>query len=341
MNDQIIFFFSALGAFNGLLLSVYFALSKKKQFSNYFLSLLLLTISIRIIKSIFFYYNPDLANIFIQIGLSACLLIGPLLYLYLRCHNTQKTNGWMINTIPFLIIITVLGIMFPFDESLSVWRNYILRGIYLVWLSYMIYSFRYVKPSFQKLLKRTEPTKNTDIWLVSIYLGVGLIWLAYVTCSFTSYIVGALSFSFALYLIVLLFIFRNQKNTSFFEEKERYKNKSLDSTTLSLLKQKVSEIKEKELYLQNGFTLSSAADQLKVSKHNLSHYLNEKIGKSFSVFVSELRIEKAKELLSSPSPYTIESIGYECGFNSKSTFFTTFKKITGQTPSDFKKSHEK
>ena len=91
--NQIIFFFSALGAFNGFLLSLYFALvAKKRKFSNYFLAFLLLVLSIRIIKSVFFYFNRDLSNIFIQIGLSACTLIGQFLFLYIYLRITVTLN---------------------------------------------------------------------------------------------------------------------------------------------------------------------------------------------------------------------------------------------------------
>jgi len=85
-------------------------------------------------------------------------------------------------------------------------------------------------------------------------------------------------------------------------------------------------------------TLIDIAKELDVTQHNLSQFLNNNYGKSFSLFINELRIEKAKKLLLIPNPYTIETIGYESGFNSKSTFYTTFKKITGQTPSEYQKS---
>jgi AraC-like DNA-binding protein len=61
------------------------------------------------------------------------------------------------------------------------------------------------------------------------------------------------------------------------------------------------------------------------------------LGKSFTNLINEYRIEKAKELLETENNFTVEGIGYESGFNSKSTFFTTFKKITGKTPTEYQK----
>src|SRR5690606_11490895 len=104
-----LFFFSALGAFNGFLLSLYFAVNaKKKFFTNYFLSLLMLVLSVRIMKSVFFYFNPNLSNVFIQIGLSACILIGPFLYLYLKSYAEEKPN-WAKHVFPYLIVMSCLG----------------------------------------------------------------------------------------------------------------------------------------------------------------------------------------------------------------------------------------
>lgn len=338
MTNQMLFFFSALGAFNGFMIAVYFAINaNKKKFSNYFLAFLLLMLSIRIIKSVFFYFNPALSNIFIQLGLSACILIGPFLYLYIKSQLSNETIKWSIHTLPYVIGITVLGLIYPYVEHKEVWSRWIVKGIYLQWLIYIASSIKYILPIFNKL-KKQENLKNIDIWLLSIYIGVAIIWLAYFTVAYTSYIVGALSFTFILYLIILLLVFKNKHSTSFFDEKERYKNKELDVNTIEEIKQKIVLIKDKELFLNPNLTLDETAKELKTSKHLLSQYLNERLGKSFTNFINEHRIEKAKQLLNSQSNYTIEGLGYDSGFNSKSTFFTTFKKITGKTPSEYQKS---
>jgi AraC-like DNA-binding protein len=337
-DNQIIFFFSALGAFNGFLLSLYFALiAEKRKFSNYFLALLLLMLSIRIIKSVFFYFNPELSNIFIQIGLSACILIGPFLFLYLKTHSYKNKVNWKIHIISFLIGITILGVFYPYTEHRTIWSKWIVKGIYIQWFIYVLLSFRFIKPIISKL-KIQERLKNIDVWLLSIYFGVVFIWLAYSIGAYTSYIVGALSFSFVLYLIILLIIFKNSKTSIFFEEKDKYQNKIIEKGLLDRIVNGMPKIIEKELFLDPNITLKEVAIELGIPKHILSQYLNEKLGKSFSTYINELRIEKAKEFLQTKMNFTIESVGYESGFNSKSTFFTAFKKVTGQTPSEYQKS---
>lgn len=340
-SEQFLFFFSALGAFNGLLLSIYFAIhAKKKIFTNYFLSLLLLVLSIRIIKSVFFYFNPQLANIFIQIGLSACLLIGPFLYLYLKSYAEEKEVNWAKHVIPYVAVISILGFFYPYVENRALWGNWIVKAIYAQWFVYIILSIKSLQPIIRKI-KNRESLRKIDIWVMSIYVGISLIWLAYTTSDFTSYIVGALSFTFILYVIVLLLIFRNSYETGFFQEKERYKNKEIDQDTLAIIGQKLPIIIEKELYLNPNFTLEEAAKELKVTKHLLSQYVNEILGKSFSNLVKEYRVEKAKKLLETEKNYTIESLGYDSGFSSKSTFFTAFKKTTGLTPAEYQKLYSK
>lgn len=336
-----LFFFSALGAFNGFLLSLYFAINaKKKVFTNYFLSLLLLVLSIRIAKSVFFYFNPNLSNIFIQIGLSACILIGPFLFLYLKSYTTYKKQSWTKHVIPYLAVMTILGYYHPYHKDIPLWTSWILKTIYLQWLIYIILSFKYIQPLIRKIREK-EILKRIDVWLLSIYLGVAITWLAYTTAAYTSYIVGALSFTFILYLIVLLLIFRNSSESTFFNEKEKYKNKEMDKETQNLISLKLSIIIENELFLNPNFSLEEAARTLKITKHLLSQYINEILGKSFSNLIKEYRIDKAKRLLETEKNYTIESLGYDSGFNSKSTFFTAFKKVTGLTPAEYQKMHSK
>ncbi len=67
--------------------------------------------------------------------------------------------------------------------------------------------------------------------------------------------------------------------------------------------------------------------------------INDKYGVSFSDFINKCRVEAFIACLNDPrfAHYTLHGLALEVGFNSKSAFNAAFKKITGKTPSAFKK----
>ena len=98
---------------------------------------------------------------------------------------------------------------------------------------------------------------------------------------------------------------------------------------------------ENRKFLDNRLTLDYISETLSISKGHLSRIINSELGISFPDYVNTLRVEEVKSYLQNPdfSNYTILAIGLEAGFNSKSTFNNAFKKITGTTPSQFKKEY--
>jgi AraC-like DNA-binding protein len=342
VKQQAIFLISALGGINGLFLSFYFAfVSKKAVKANYFLAALLFVLSVRIIKSVFFYFNPHLSQVFIQIGLSACVLIGPFLYLYVKAVRTENKGFlWLFHVIPAALLIIILGILYPYWIHKKMWSGTIVKGIYMQWFVYIILSGYLLIPVFKKLISKKHKATQLEIWVTSILAGVTLIWIGYMIGPFTSYIVGSISFSVVFYLLVLFWIFKRKKNTLFFEDDIKYGNKKIADETISTIQSQLKVIFEEEKQFKNpDLKLQDVAKQLDVSTHNLSQYLNDNLKKSFSLFINEYRIEEAKQLLTTKTAFTIEAIGYECGFNSKSTFFTAFKNITKTTPATYKKTN--
>ncbi|MEZ4792210.1 MAG: helix-turn-helix transcriptional regulator [Gelidibacter sp.] len=97
---------------------------------------------------------------------------------------------------------------------------------------------------------------------------------------------------------------------------------------------------EDRLFLDSNLSLEAIADILEISKGHLSRTINSELGMGFNDYVNSFRVDEAKTYLLHPdfSNYTLEAIGLEAGFNSKSTFYSTFKKITGLTPLQFKNS---
>jgi AraC-like DNA-binding protein len=105
-----------------------------------------------------------------------------------------------------------------------------------------------------------------------------------------------------------------------------------------ILARLVNVMEHDKPYLEMGLTLHMLADKLEVSPHHLSQVINEKLDKSFFDFVNEYRVGEAKKALadSESDRFSILGIAMEAGFNSKSAFYTAFKKYTGMTPSQFK-----
>ncbi len=81
------------------------------------------------------------------------------------------------------------------------------------------------------------------------------------------------------------------------------------------------------------------AKRLNISEGYLSQVVNQELGKSVIQFVNEYRVKTAKELLDNPefNKYSVEAIGMESGFKSKSNFYSTFKTHSGVSPGAYRK----
>ena len=119
----------------------------------------------------------------------------------------------------------------------------------------------------------------------------------------------------------------NQKDYDFHNEKHELEFNKIKS-----------HIIQNKLYLDPLLSLDSIATDLGMSKSYFSKLINFYSDYNFSDFINSLRVEQAKEFLSNDefSEYTIVAIGLECGFNSKSTFYSAFKKFTDITPTLFR-----
>jgi AraC-like DNA-binding protein len=112
----------------------------------------------------------------------------------------------------------------------------------------------------------------------------------------------------------------------------------IPNSEFSLQKQKLENLMSTEKpFLNPTLGLPDLAAGLKVTSHELSYLVNEGFGENFYQFVNRYRVEEAKRLLHSKGHQHLNMLGiaYESGFNSKTTFNTTFKKLTGLSPSEY------
>ena len=98
-----------------------------------------------------------------------------------------------------------------------------------------------------------------------------------------------------------------------------------------------SHIKQQKLYMDPDITLDSLAEQLEILPRDLSMLINRHFGINFYTFINRYRIDEAKRMLKDPSiKDTITDIYLAVGFNSKSVFYTFFKKFEGVTPTKYR-----
>jgi AraC-like DNA-binding protein len=126
--------------------------------------------------------------------------------------------------------------------------------------------------------------------------------------------------------------------------KEKPKLKRLSTDQVANLSIKLSSLMENEkLFLDNDLNLPAVAEKLGISIHETSFLINETTQDNFYNFINKYRVEEAKKLLASSKmdELNILGIAFASGFNSKTTFNTTFKKIVGISPSQYSKAQKK
>lgn len=95
---------------------------------------------------------------------------------------------------------------------------------------------------------------------------------------------------------------------------------------------------DKKPYLNPQLRLKHLSDETGIGIHQISQVINESFTQNFYDFVNTYRVHEAKALLLNPEfeEFTFSAIGFEAGFNSKSAFYSAFKKVVGKTPAQYK-----
>ncbi|WP_316826685.1 helix-turn-helix domain-containing protein [Pedobacter miscanthi] len=347
LGQQILFFFSALGAFNGFIISAYLLLFKKqKSIPSYFLGILLLSVCLKISKSLLFYFHPALPGIYIQIGILGSALVGPSLFYFIKSSPGQETKITTIQKATYFFwILTILtaGIVAPYDNLPNIWENYIGRIISIQLTIYIILSIWLLRGVFAKIFIKSEKISITELLLISVLAGNIMVPAAFKFPVFSFFngpcISGALFFSAVLYLNTFLFISRRKTSNllSGSRDSMRYANKKIAPQQAMALTEKLEKIiMGEELYKNPDLKLNDLSKKINISGHQLSQLLNDNLGKSFAAYINEFRINEACGLIVNNSSIKLEAIGYEVGFNSKSTFYTAFKKYKKTTPTLYK-----
>lgn len=150
-------------------------------------------------------------------------------------------------------------------------------------------------------------------------------------------------------LLCMITTFRVMNDSAYFERSASFMDISIGKYHKSSLteagKQKILnsiilELETREYYSDNLASLTELAKKIGESPHHVSQVINEKLNRNFFELLASYRVEKAKRIIKEDKSIklTIEEISEMVGYNSKTAFNNSFKKLTGKTPSEFRKS---
>lgn len=123
-------------------------------------------------------------------------------------------------------------------------------------------------------------------------------------------------------------------------ETAKYSNSILDQDTSALIgKQLLEFMEENKPYLTPKLLIKDLADLMDLPAYQLSQVINQSFDQNFFEFVNKYRVNDAMKMLKDPQfeNYTYEAIAFEVGFNSRSAFYSAFKKVNNMTPSKYQK----
>ena len=126
-------------------------------------------------------------------------------------------------------------------------------------------------------------------------------------------------------------------------KKEKQSPNKKQNTTSKVISQLNKMLEDDEIFKNPLLGRLDLAQKLGISEGYLSQLVNQELDTSVGHLISNHRVKSAKGLLQDPvfSKYSIEAIGMEVGFNSKSVFYSTFKNIEGVAPGEYRKLQTK
>jgi AraC-like DNA-binding protein len=125
-------------------------------------------------------------------------------------------------------------------------------------------------------------------------------------------------------------------------EEQKYQASTLTVPKTRTYSQMLLDLMDTEKpYLDPELKAERLAEAVGISKKHLSQVINQQFTMNFKNFINKYRVEEAKKKLLDPKEqdFVLMKIALDVGFNSKSVFNEAFKKFTGMSPSEYRKSN--
>lgn len=362
-----------LGALQGYIVFLLLVSRKPRLPANKVLSLLILIASTALLYAYAVETSPLRMQYphFLKLQRPLPFLYGPLMLLYCSLFLSRiERLRWihLLHFIPFLIHIVLLlpfyglaaaekAVLFaedplPAPEFLVVWIQQVSGFLYYLYVFLMLRRYR---KNIKEYFSNTERLKLT--WLYTL-TGMGLlIWTASilqislqgigVSLPYFMTIITGLIISCLVYVIgyfamryPAVFFTLQEMSRQLREIKKRDVGSAPNPTKEEEDIRVLTAFVEKEKpYREWSLNLREFAGRAGIPAYRVTRVLKNHYNMNFFTYINTLRVEEMKHLLTRPENRhrSILDISFDAGFHSKTTSNVAFKKVTGQTPGEFRK----
>lgn len=365
--------FVLLGIFQALFLSVVICVKSRSSGSRFlYLSLFILSLGI-VLTEVFLNYSGYISHIIHlhKFSFPVQFLIAPSLYLFIRKSLFPGRPTSLAHFLPFLFILLYFSLYYLQEDSIkyNLWideNGLDLKKVpadpgakydplklhsyfhFLVFVQLLLYAFLIWREIAMKYRSESvhmfsrKPSYLNRYRNLLIYYLLALLIMAWLVLKYfwLGDFVFSLYLTCILYLITLNISYRSLNEYFRNRQSVKYASSTLNEDEKSAILDRIRQVVEDEAFFcRSNASLDALSGRIKVSKHNVSQVINELLGKSFFEYLAELRINKAKVLLSDPKYHnvTIDEISFMVGYNSRSAFNRVFKSTTGTTPAEFRR----
>lgn len=332
----------AIGAAQGFILAVALLIKAANIKSNRVLAVWMLCLVFDLVVKVV--YINDRSTPWISAYILATFmpfLHGSFFFLYVRTITTKKSFKWhdVIHFFGFLFMVSANyhWIIDPINNSSRTFGYYEL-SLYVYSVSYVLAGLFLLRKYRQCLDQQQSNTDGVNLlWLdVMAYFQV-LIWLIAVTqwlVPIKAYNHWVIYVAVAIWMTVMGYLALLQQNIK--QPVKKNKSQAIDDSRFPEVKEKLNQLMESnQLFLDPSLNIGQLAKKSGYPEYLVSQVINHIYLQSFREYINSLRVSHAQNLLVKNNS-TVLDVAYECGFTSKSTFNSSFKRITGKTPSQFR-----
>lgn len=280
---------------------------------------------------------------------------GPLFYLYFTIvfqESYQFKKIWYLHFLPGLIAGSLLLWNSPSSTEIQLLRqkqqvgsiqNFLLLALTIdsVYVILLMKKFSHIwKIDYFKNKQMVHVLLFIIATLIIAFLFLICVWIEYEPLG-----------KFCATAVTVLFIYmymiyeKYPQMIRFLKEennKKKYEKTQIGKLNLQEIRQKLNQaMLEEKMFCDEDISLKNLAEQIGITSHQLSEFLNIHLQTNFKSYIKSYRIAEAQKILLEEQNRTTLSIGFAVGFNSNSAFHAAFRSATGLTPNQYRKQHNK